>query len=268
MTPKKQFHLAQVNIARMRAPLDDPIMAGFVAQLGPVNAVADSSPGFVWRLQTSEGDATSLRPMDDPMVLFNMSVWESVDELKAYVYRSQHGRSLGDRKQWFEKPVGVTNAMWWIAAGERPSIEDAKQRLQWIEAYESSPIAFSFAKPFPPPPAEDVGYDGRILASQVNTSNGDAGVETRFHYRQKENTVWATYEGGRVRFGTLLAIPDTAGVLHMRYQHVNQEGHLRTGICWAAPELLPDGRVRLQECWQWTSGDESRGRSVVEEIGR
>lgn len=268
MTPKKRFHLAQVNIARMRAPLDDPIMAGFVAQLGPVNAVADSSPGFVWRLQTAAGDATSLRPMDDPMILFNMSVWESVDALKAYVYRSQHGASLRDRKQWFEKPEGAASAMWWIAAGEQPTIENAKQRLQWIGAYGSSPIAFSFAQPFPQPPGEPVDYDSRILASRSNTANGDAGGETLFHYRQRENTVWATYEGGRVRFGTLLAVPDTAGLLHMRYQHVNQEGDLRTGVCWAAPELLADGRVRLQECWQWTSGDGSRGRSVVEEIAR
>src|SRR5258706_14789429 len=122
------FHLAQVNIARMRAPLDDPSMASFVAQLAPVNAVADASPGFVWRLQAAGGDNTSLRPMDDPMVLFNMSVWESLEALKAYVYRPQHAGPLRDRKQWFEKLPGATSAMWWIPTGELPTIEDAKQR--------------------------------------------------------------------------------------------------------------------------------------------
>jgi Domain of unknown function (DUF3291) len=97
------YHLAQINIGRILAPIDDPVMAEFVAQLAPVNALADSSPGFVWRLQTESGDATSIRVYEDEMVAINMSVWESVDALR-------------DRKRWFEKFDGPYYALWWIPA--------------------------------------------------------------------------------------------------------------------------------------------------------
>src|SRR5882762_2733017 len=97
-----QYHLAQVNIAHMIAPLDDPLMAGFVARLDEINALADDSPGFIWRLQ-SEGDApaTYLRPYDDDRILFNLSVWESVGQLKEYVYKTAHGEVMRQRRQWF-----------------------------------------------------------------------------------------------------------------------------------------------------------------------
>jgi hypothetical protein len=264
----KRFHIAQVNIARMRAPLEDPLMADFVAQLDPVNAVADASPGFVWRFQTEGSNATSARPLPDPLILFNMSVWESVEALQEYVYRSHHAPVLRDRKRWFEKYTGAISALWWIPAGEIPSVEDGKTRLAHLDDYGETPMAFTFAKRFPAPHGDPIDYDRRTLISQTNTANGDAGGSTEFHYRQREGTIWATYEGGKVRFGTLIAIPDTAGFLDMRYQHVNQDGDIRTGVCWSAPELLPDGRVRLQEYWRWTGGDGSRGASVVEEVRR
>ena len=129
----KRFHIAQVNIARMRAPLEDPLMADFVAQLDPVNALADASPGFVWRFQTEGGNATSVRPLPDPLILFNMSVWESVEALQAYVYRSNHASALRDRKRWFEKSTGPVAALWWIPAGEVPTVEDGKTRLAHLE---------------------------------------------------------------------------------------------------------------------------------------
>ena len=97
------LHIAQVNIARVKAPLDDPQMAGFVARLDDINALADRSPGFVWRLQTSEGNATYLRPYDDDRILLNMSVWETVAALKHYVYRTVHAEVMRQRQQWFEK---------------------------------------------------------------------------------------------------------------------------------------------------------------------
>src|SRR5437764_12558909 len=100
------LHIAQVNIARMHAPLDDPVMAGFVARLAEINALADRSPGFVWRLQTEEGDATYLRPYDDDRILLNLSVWESVEQLKRYVYRRPHGAVMRRRRQWFEQFKG------------------------------------------------------------------------------------------------------------------------------------------------------------------
>src|SRR5215470_14958714 len=97
-----KVHLAQVNIARMRGPLDSPVMAGFVARLEEINALADRSPGCVWRLQTPEGDATYLRPFDDDRILINMSVWEAIESLKDYVYRTAHAEMLRGRREWFD----------------------------------------------------------------------------------------------------------------------------------------------------------------------
>src|SRR5205814_37224 len=97
------LHIAQVNIARMKAPLEAPLMAGFVARLEEINALADRSPGFVWRLQTDKGDATYLRPYDDDRILFNMSVWESIEHLKRYVYYTAHVEVFRQRGSWFEK---------------------------------------------------------------------------------------------------------------------------------------------------------------------
>ena len=97
------YHIAQVNIARMKAPLDDPLLTGFVARLDEINALADRSPGFVWRLQTSGGNATYLRPYDDDRILFNMSVWETADTLKRYVYRTAHAQLLRQRQEGFLK---------------------------------------------------------------------------------------------------------------------------------------------------------------------
>ena len=101
------FHLAQVNIGRLRAPVDDPIMAGFKNQLAPINALADSSPGFVWRLQTEDGDATAIKPFpDEALMAINMSVWASLEALQQFVYKSGHVGPLRDRKEWFESIDG------------------------------------------------------------------------------------------------------------------------------------------------------------------
>ncbi len=117
------YHLAQINIARMRAPLDDPSMAGFVAQLDTINALADRSPGFIWRLQTAAGDATSLRPYDDPLILVNMSLWATVDEFVAFAYASQHRDVMTQRRRWFERFDGPFVALWWAPAGHIPSVD-------------------------------------------------------------------------------------------------------------------------------------------------
>lgn len=139
-----KVHLAQVNIARMRAPLDSPVMEGFVARLEEINALADRSPGFVWRLQTEAGDATYLRPYGDDRILFNLSVWESVEALKDYVYRSAHRELLRDRKSWFEQFAGAYVALWWVPAGHVPSVDEAKQRLAHLEQHGPSQFAFNF----------------------------------------------------------------------------------------------------------------------------
>jgi len=149
MMPSKA-QLAQVNIARMNTPLEDPAMAGFVARLDEINAVADRSPGFVWRLQTSEGNATYLRPYDDDRILFNMSVWESVESLRAYVYQSVHVELLRQRSDWFARFDGVYMALWWVPTGHRPSVDEAKKRLASLSEKGATPFAFTFKQPFPP----------------------------------------------------------------------------------------------------------------------
>ena len=144
------YHLAQVNIGRICASLEDPVMAGFVNRLDEINALAESSPGFVWRLHTEEGNATYLRPFDDDRMLMNMSVWESVETLYEYVYRTVHVELL--RHAWFEKFEGAYTTLWWIPAGHLPSIEEAKDRLTWLDAYGPTRFAFSFKSVFAPHP--------------------------------------------------------------------------------------------------------------------
>ncbi len=146
-----EFHIAQINIARMLAPIDDPIMTEFVAQLPPINALADGSPGFVWRLQTDSGDATSIKVYDDEFIIVNLTVWESVDALHQYVYKSAHSRVLRDRKRWFEKFDGPYYALWWIPAGHLPSTEEGKERLDYLRQRRDSAYAFSFKNVFPAP---------------------------------------------------------------------------------------------------------------------
>jgi hypothetical protein len=111
-----------------------------------------------------------------------------------------------------------------------------------------------------------INYDSRTFASTQNSETGEVGPYTVFHYHQNGNVVWAEYSGGEIVHGHLIAVCDDDGVLDMRYHHVNREGELMTGICISTPEILPDGRIRLHEKWQWTCGDNSSGESVIEEI--
>jgi hypothetical protein len=147
-----RFHLAQVNIGRLRAPIDDPSMHGFTSQLDPINALADASPGFVWRLQTEAGNATSIRPYaDDDRMAINMSVWESLDALQQFVYRTAHIGPLRDRKQWFEPLDGPILALWWIPAGHIPAVAEAQERLRHLKEHGPSAYAFTFRTPFASP---------------------------------------------------------------------------------------------------------------------
>jgi len=145
------FHIAQVNIGRVKAPIDDPIMAGFVSQLDAINALADRSPGFVWRLQTDSGNATYFRPYpEDDRILMNMSVWESIEALRDYVYRGAHAEVMRQRRNWFELFSGVYVALWWVPAGHRPGIDEARKRLEHLDAHGPTQFAFTFARTFPP----------------------------------------------------------------------------------------------------------------------
>ena len=121
-----EYLLAQVNIARMREPLDSPLLAGFVAALDPVNALADAAPGFVWRLQTEDGNATAVRSFEwdqagSAGVLINMSVWESVETLAAFVYSDEHREVMKGRRTWFERMAVAHTALWWIPRGHVPT---------------------------------------------------------------------------------------------------------------------------------------------------
>ena len=148
------FHLAQLNIGRLRAPIDDPSMAGFRNQLDPINAIADRTPGFVWRLQTADGNATSIRPFpDDDRMAVNMSVWESLDALKEFVYKSAHAGPLRDRKQWFEPLDGPFQVLWWIRAGIIPTIDEAIAKLDQLKRHGPTAAAFTFRDSYPPPAA-------------------------------------------------------------------------------------------------------------------
>src|SRR5262245_2201745 len=118
-------HLAELNIGRIRYPLDHPRMADFTDNLALVNGIADRSEGFVWRLQDDGGNAASVRPFDDPQIIVNVSVWEGVEALERYVWQTVHKRFYGRRHEWFDKFEGPYFVMWWVPVGYRPTIQEA-----------------------------------------------------------------------------------------------------------------------------------------------
>jgi Domain of unknown function (DUF3291) len=144
------YHIAQVNIGRIRAELADPIMAGFVNRLDEINDLADASPGFVWRLKTEENNATYLRPFEDERTLLNMSVWESIETLRHFVYKTMHAELLRQRNAWFEKFAGAYSALWWVPVGHIPGIDEAKKRIAHLDRHGPSQFAFTFSNFFEP----------------------------------------------------------------------------------------------------------------------
>jgi heme-degrading monooxygenase HmoA len=150
------YHLAEVNVARFIRPVEDPANADFVNALDAVNALAEGSPGFVWRLTGEGNNATDLRPFPDPQMAINMSVWESVEALGAFFYRNmEHRGVMRRRREWFE-PREVYMALWWTPAGKLPTIDDAKAKLDLLERLGPTAEAFTFRQPFPAPSGADV----------------------------------------------------------------------------------------------------------------
>lgn|SRR5690349_12090608 len=144
-------HLAQLNVARLRAPLDSPLLADFVAQLPEVNGLAERHPGYVWRLRDDSGDATSLRPFA-PDVIVNLTVWESVETLRDFTYRSaEHLDALRRRREWFLPYGGPHLVLWWIPAGTLPTIAEAGDRLDLLASGGPGPEAFTLRRPYPAP---------------------------------------------------------------------------------------------------------------------
>ena len=151
------YELAQLNIGIIRGPMDSPIMAEFAANLERINALADHSPGFVWRLQTEDGDATSIRPFEDENLLLNMSVWRDVESLNRYVYSSAHVEIMRRRKEWFERMREAFLVLWWVPTGHRPSVAEAVAKLEVLRARGPSPDAFTFREAFAPPDSLQAG---------------------------------------------------------------------------------------------------------------
>jgi len=150
------YHLAQLNIGIPRGPLDGPVMKDFMDALDSVNAVADAAPGFVWRLQTDEGNATALRAFDDDSLMVNMSVWESLESLRGFVYSSRaHLDVMRRRREFFEQMSELFVVLWWVEAGHVPTIPEAEERLTLLRAIGPSPDAFTFRRHFPPPSTQD-----------------------------------------------------------------------------------------------------------------
>ena len=142
------LHLAQLNIARPRGPLDGPVMAEFMANLERINALGDASPGFVWRLQGEDGNATGLEQPFGPEIIVNMTVWRDVEALRAFVFRSEHVGFLRRRAEWFERLDGPPTVLWWVPAGHLPTLIEAKERLDALAADGPTAMAFTFARPF------------------------------------------------------------------------------------------------------------------------
>jgi hypothetical protein len=138
-------HLAELNIGRLRYEIDDPRMADFVNNLATINALAERSPGFVWRYQDDSGNATNTRPYaDDPRIAINMSVWENVEALETYVWQTVHKRFYGRRHEWFEKFEGPYFVMWWVPNGHRPTVAEALERLDHLKNNGPSDHAFGW----------------------------------------------------------------------------------------------------------------------------
>jgi len=143
------MHLAQVNIGRILGPLDSPIMAEFKANLDPINALCGGDGGFVWRLKSDNGNAMDIVYSEDPFEIVNMSIWESVESLKGYVYKSHHLDFFKRRAEWFEKSEQASYALWWIPKGHIPTVAEAEERLEHDREHGATPYSFWFSQPFP-----------------------------------------------------------------------------------------------------------------------
>lgn len=151
MAEAPRYEVAQLNVGRSVSLMDEPPMAEFKARLDEINALAERSPGFVWRLQGDNGNATELKYTDDPLFIVNLSVWRSLEDLHAFTYRTEHKALFARRFDWFERRSGPNVVIWWQPAGTIPDIHDALRRLAMLERDGPSPEAFGFRSEFPPP---------------------------------------------------------------------------------------------------------------------
>jgi hypothetical protein len=167
-------HLAQVNVARLLAPLDAPSMQGFVAAIGSINRLAAASPGFLWRHGGEDGHGVSVQPAEGGPVFVNLSLWTDYDALHRFVYRSDHARYLRQRSRWFAATPQPATALWWVAPGVHPTIDDALRRLRHLRDHGSTPRVFSLRRRFHP--------DGRPV---TRGGSGSAGAPRRVERSQR-----------------------------------------------------------------------------------
>lgn len=210
--------LAQINLGTMVAPVDDPRVAAFMDALDEINAIADRSPRFVWRLQEDNGNATSIHLFDDPLALVNMSVWESLDELRDYVYRSAHVEFFRRRAEWF-RPEGKRVALWWVPAGSVPDVRDGVRRVEFLERHGPSSYAFGFSRPMPPLLIEQAMLDDpavRDLIGRLDAELGGLYEPHQNHFDLAPDSVTgdrgtflkATYDGRPVACGAVRRLED------------------------------------------------------------
>jgi GNAT superfamily N-acetyltransferase len=223
-----QVHLAQINIGTMVAPTDDPRVAEFMANLERINALADAADGFVWRLQTDAGNATSIQVFPNPLELVNMSVWMSLDALRAYVYRSEHVEFFRRRAEWFERDAKRV-ALFAVAAGTRPTLNDAIRRVEFLERHGSSPYAFGFGQPPLPLVIEETLLDDIDTAQLVRRLNAELESvatepnENHFSLTVEETSgtsgrmLRARYDGRLVGCGAVRRVEPTVGEVKRMY---------------------------------------------------
>jgi GNAT superfamily N-acetyltransferase len=229
-------HVAQINLGTLIAPPDDPQVAPFMDALDRINAIADGAPGFVWRLQTDAGNATDIHMSDDPRRIVNMSVWESVETLKAYAYRSEHVDFFRRRGEWFE-PDAKQVALWHIADGEIPELDDALRRVAFLDTYGASAYAFRFGRVPKALTFEVTDLDGdgtRELVTRLNAELAAVAVEpgeNHFDLTNDEVTgangrmVGARHDGRLVGCGALRRIEGTVGELKRMFVDPTVRGH-------------------------------------------
>lgn len=147
-----EYQLAEINIARMKGVnIDDPIMKEFVDNLNKVNEIAENSDGFVWRLKDEDNNATNLNPYNDEQIIVNYSIWENIETLEHYMYKTFHSEFLKRRKEWFLSFGQVSTAMWWVKKGEIPTLSEAIEKLDYLQKNGASEIVFSLKQKYPKP---------------------------------------------------------------------------------------------------------------------
>lgn len=251
--PGKTVHVAQINIGTMVAPTDDPAVAEFMEALDHVNAIADDAPGFVWRLQTEAGNATDIQVFPNPLELLNLSVWEDVDTLKEYVYRSEHVEFFRRRAEWF-LPDAKRVALWHVVQGELPGIDDAVRRVEFQERHGTSPYSFGFGRPPAALTFEITSLDDTDTLALVERLNAELAAvatepgENHFSLDPAEVTgdagrmIRARYDGELVGCGAIRRIEPSVGEIKRMFVDESVRG-LRIGA--AILDQLELAAIRL-----------------------